>query len=64
MQNFEGKVFLSPFFVLHHDYPEAKRLESIPNPATNPTVIHEAYHTLVYAQKWDRKEAIVFPFFR
>ncbi len=42
----------------HPDHPEAKRLESIPNTATNPTVIHEAYHTLVYAQKWDKKEAV------
>ncbi len=23
----------------------------------NPTVLHEAYHTLVYSQKWSREEA-------
>ena len=23
----------------------------------NPTVVHEAYHTLVYGQKWTRKDA-------
>ena len=25
--------------------------------AVNPTIIHEAYHTLVYKQKWKREEA-------
>ena len=42
----------------HPDHLEAKRLENFPDTATNPTVIHEAYHTLVYAQRWNRKEAM------
>jgi len=25
--------------------------------AVNPTIIHEAYHTLVYKQKWKREDA-------
>ncbi|RCV63826.1 putative nucleic acid-binding protein, contains PIN domain [Methanophagales archaeon] len=50
---------LVPFLDKQHpDHSEAKELLSFPNTATNPTVIHEAYHTLVYAQKWDRKEAM------
>ena len=50
---------LVPFLDKQHpDHSEAKKLLAFPNTATNPTVIHEAYHTLVYVQRWDRKEAI------
>ena len=42
----------------HPDHPEAKKLEDFSDTATNPTIIHEAYHTLVYAQKWGRRDAI------
>jgi predicted nucleic acid-binding protein len=54
----DTNVLVSFFDEQHPDHPEAKRLESIPDTATNPTVVHEAYYTLVYAQKWDRKEAV------
>jgi hypothetical protein len=57
-QRRDGYPLVSFFDEQHPDHPEAKRLESISNTATNPTVVHEAYHILVYAQKWDRKEAI------
>ena len=40
----------------HPDHKDAKRLIDA-HTATNPTIIHEAYHTLVYAQKWDRNQA-------
>ncbi|MDD2666691.1 MAG: type II toxin-antitoxin system VapC family toxin [Methanocellales archaeon] len=41
----------------HPDHKDAERLADA-NAATNPTLIHEAYHTLVYAQKWGRDQAM------
>ncbi len=42
----------------HPDNPKTKELTQETNFIyLSPTVIHETYHTLVYAQKWRRKKA-------
>lgn len=41
----------------HPDNPETKILAKHRYNAVNPTIIHEAYHTLVYKQKWRREDA-------
>jgi predicted nucleic acid-binding protein len=41
----------------HPDNPKTKMLVLYQYQAVNPTVIHEAYHTLVYKQKWKGKAA-------
>lgn len=42
----------------HPDNPKTKELTHETNFIyLSPTVIHETYHTLVYAQKWRRKKA-------
>ncbi|MDA4121986.1 MAG: type II toxin-antitoxin system VapC family toxin [Thaumarchaeota archaeon] len=44
---------------LDRDHPSHGRTERLSNRAValNPTVIHEAYHTLVFKMKWQPKEA-------
>ncbi|MCW4004364.1 MAG: PIN domain-containing protein [Candidatus Bathyarchaeota archaeon] len=51
-------------YALDEDYPENKLLNDLllnlspdNKAAINPTVIHEAYHVLVFAEKWHREEA-------
>ncbi len=41
----------------HPDNPKTKILAKHRYNAVNPTIIHEAYHTLVYKQKWRREDA-------
>lgn len=41
----------------HPDNSKTKILAERKYNAVNPTVIHEAYHTLVYKQKWGREDA-------
>lgn len=53
----DTNVLVSFLDVGHPDHKDTKRLTDA-HAATNPTIIHEAYHTLVYAQKWDRNQAI------
>ncbi len=52
----DTNVLVSFLDAEHPDHKDVKRLIDAYT-ATNPTIIHEAYHTLVYAQKWDRKQA-------
>ena len=44
---------------LDKDHPSHKRTERLSHEtvALNPTIIHEAYHTLVFKMKWTPKEA-------
>ncbi len=53
----DTNVLVSFLDVEHPDHKDAERLADA-NAATNPTIVHEAYHTLVYAQKWDRYQAM------
>lgn len=41
----------------HPDNLKTKILVAHRYNAVNPTIIHEAYHTLVYKQKWSREDA-------
>ncbi|MCW3132803.1 MAG: PIN domain-containing protein [Methanophagales archaeon] len=41
----------------HPDNSKTKLLAKHRYNAVNPTIIHEAYHTLVYKQKWRREDA-------
>jgi len=41
----------------HPDNQKTKVLVENKYNAVNPTIIHEAYHTLVYRQKWKRDDA-------
>jgi len=41
----------------HPDNPKTKMLVEHQYHAVNPTIIHEACHTLVYKQKWRREDA-------
>jgi predicted nucleic acid-binding protein len=41
----------------HPDNPKTKMLVEHRHHAVNPTIIHEACHTLVYKQKWEREDA-------
>ena len=41
----------------HPDNSKTKILAKHRYNAVNPTIIHEAYHTLVYKQKWRREDA-------
>jgi len=41
----------------HPDNPKTKILTENKYNAVNPTIIHEAYHTLVYKQKWMKNDA-------
>ncbi|MCD6456579.1 MAG: PIN domain-containing protein [Methanophagales archaeon] len=41
----------------HPDNSKTKILAKHRYNAVNPTIIHEAYHTLVYKQKWKREDA-------
>jgi|GEM_PF-393105 len=41
----------------HPDNPKTKILAAHQYLAVNPTIIHEAFHTLVYKQKWKREDA-------
>ncbi|ATZ60989.2 MAG: tRNA(fMet)-specific endonuclease VapC [candidate division WS2 bacterium] len=52
----DTNVLVSFLDAEHPDHKDASRLGDA-HTATNPTIIHEAYHTLVYAQKWDRNQA-------
>jgi len=40
----------------HPDHQKTKNLMKFQYHAVNPTIIHEAYHTLVYRQKWRLSE--------
>ncbi|HIH36695.1 MAG TPA: PIN domain-containing protein [Methanocellales archaeon] len=53
----DTNVLVSFLDAWHPDHKDTERLADA-NAATNPTIIHEAYHTLVYAQKWDGNQAI------
>jgi predicted nucleic acid-binding protein len=51
-------------YALDEDYPENKKLNDLllnlspeNKAAINPTAIHEAYHVLVFGEKWEPEEA-------
>jgi len=44
---------------LDHEHPQHDKVRKLSTRkiALNPTIIHEAYHTLVFKMKWDQEEA-------
>ncbi len=45
----------------HPDNPKTEIVAKHRYAAVNPTITHEAYHTLVYKQKWMREQATKIP---
>ena len=53
----DTNVLVAFFDKDHPDNRKTKNLMTFQYHAVNPTIIHEAYHTLVYKQKWRREDA-------